>query len=181
MLPQKAGAAWVPSRALIAHQPGAVCNYWKQRCNIFTSKCLSQQRHMYYTMQQDDEEKCTVNYMLQSRIARVFYSENSRHHSTFPLAAGWSDSSSTGSQSGSESDTGSDTDSSSRGGARDTACAVRLAALSCLQQLAKADGKALHPFWIMLLPVYNPLQTKYHDATLMDAVVRDPVPKVTVL
>lgn len=58
---------------------------------------------------------------------------------------------------------------------------MRLAALSCLQQLAKADGKALHPFWIMLLPVYNPLQTKYHDATLMDAVVRDPVPKVTVL
>ena len=100
---------------------------------------------------------------------------------TVQLAAGWSDSSSTGSQSGSESDTGSETDSSSRGGARDTASAVRLAALSCLQQLAKADGKALHPFWIMLLPVYNPLQTKYHDATLMDAVVRDPMPKVTVL
>lgn len=98
-----------------------------------------------------------------------------------PLAAGWSDSSSTGSQSGSESDTGSDAGSSSRGGGWDTAAAVRLAALSCLQQLAKADGRALHPFWIVLLPVYNPLQTKYHDATLMDAVVRDPVPKVTVL
>lgn len=97
------------------------------------------------------------------------------------LPAGLSDNSSTGSQSGSESDTGSDTDSSSRGGGRDTSSAVRLAALSCLQQLAKADGRALHPFWIMLLPVYNPLQTKYHDATLMDAIVRDPVPKVTVL
>lgn len=93
------------------------------------------------------------------------------------LAAGWSDNSSTGS----ESDSSSDTDSSSRAGGRDTASAVRLAALSCLQQLAKADGRALHPFWIMLLPVYNPLQTKYHDATLMDAVVRDPVPKVSVL
>lgn len=100
---------------------------------------------------------------------------------TSQLAAGWSDNSSTGSQSGSESDTGSDTDSSSRGRERDTASAVRLAALSCLQQLAKADGRALHPFWIVLLPVYNPLQTKYHDATLMDAVVRDPVPKVIVL
>lgn len=100
---------------------------------------------------------------------------------TSQLAPGWSDNSSSGSQSGSESDTGSDTDSSSRGGGRDTASAVRLAALSCLQQLAKADGRALHPFWILLLPVYNPLQTKYHDATLMDAIVRDPVPKVTVL
>ena len=100
---------------------------------------------------------------------------------TSQLVAGWSDSSSTGSQSSSESDTGSDTDSSSRGGGRDTASAVRLAALACLQQLAKADGRALHPFWIMLLPVYNPLQTKYHDATLMDAIVRDPVPKVSVL
>ena len=97
------------------------------------------------------------------------------------LAAGWSDNSSTGSQSGSESDTGSDADSSSRGGGRDTAAAVRLAALSCLHHLAKADGRALHPFWIVLLPVYNPLQTKYHDATLMDAIVRDPVPKVIVL
>ena len=100
---------------------------------------------------------------------------------TSQLPAGWSDNSSTGSQSGSESDTGSDTDSSSKGGGRHTSSAVRLAALSCLQQLAKADGRALHPFWIMLLPVYNPLQTKYHDATLMDAIVRDPVPKVIVL
>lgn len=96
-------------------------------------------------------------------------------------SAGWSDNSSTGSQSGSESDTGSDADSSSRGGGRDTAGAVRLAALSCLHHLAKADGRALHPFWIVLLPVYNPLQTKYHDATLMDAIVRDPVPKVRAL
>ncbi|KAL3153661.1 hypothetical protein ABBQ32_013262 [Trebouxia sp. C0010 RCD-2024] len=95
--------------------------------------------------------------------------------------SGWSDNSSTGSQSGSESDTGSDADSSSRGGGRDTAGAVRLAALSCLHHLAKADGRALHPFWIVLLPVYNPLQTKYHDATLMDAIVRDPVPKVRAL
>ena len=55
---------------------------------------------------------------------------------------------------------------------------MRLAALTCLQQLAKADCRALHPFWIVLLPVYNPLQTKYNHATLMDAIVRDPVPKV---
>lgn len=108
------------------------------------------------------------------------YSEASNAN-TFGVVPGWSDNSSIGSQSGSESDTGSDSDSSSRTGGRDRASAVRLAALTCLQQLAKADCRALHPFWIVLLPVYNPLQTKYHDATLMDAVVRDPVPKVTLL
>ena len=93
---------------------------------------------------------------------------------------GWNDDVSTGSQSGSESDTGSDSDSSrgSRASSQSRASAVRLAALTCLQQLAKADCRALHPFWIVLLPVYNPLQTKYHAATLMDAIVRDPLPKV---
>ena len=101
---------------------------------------------------------------------------------TFSIVfAGWSDDASSGSQSGSESDTGSDSDSSrgsSRSNSQGRASTVRLAALTCLQQLAKADCRALHPFWIILLPVYNPLQTKYHAATLMDAIVRDPLPKV---
>lgn len=56
---------------------------------------------------------------------------------------------------------------------------MRLAALSCLQTLIKADSRALHPHWPVLLPVYSPLQTKYHAATLTDAIVRDPVPKVS--
>ena len=88
-----------------------------------------------------------------------------------------------GSQSGSESDTSSDSDSSrssSWSSSQGRASSVRIAALTCLQQLAKADCRALHPFWIVLLPVYNPLQTKYHAATLMDAIVRDPIPKVSV-
>ena len=96
---------------------------------------------------------------------------------------GWSDDTSTGSHSGSESDTGSDSDSSRSSGwgsSQGRAYSVRIAALTCLQQLAKADCRALHPFWIVLLPVYNPLQTKYHAATLMDAVVRDPIPKVKI-
>ena len=118
-----------------------------------------------------------TRYIPQSMLTRSFFTLPCMPY-TSQLAAGWSDHSSTGSQSGSESDTGSDADSSSRRGGQDTASTVRLAALYCLQQLAKADGRALHPFWIMLLPVYNPLQTKYHDATLMDAIVRDPVPKV---
>ncbi|DBA99192.1 TPA: hypothetical protein ACH3X3_011813 [Trebouxia sp. C0006] len=98
-------------------------------------------------------------------------------------STGWNDDVSTASQSGSESDTGSDSDSSrsSRASSQTRASAVRLAALTCLQQLAKADCRALHPFWIVLLPVYNPLQTKYHAATLMDAIVRDPLPKVRAL
>ncbi|DBA95791.1 TPA: hypothetical protein ACH3X1_001342 [Trebouxia sp. C0004] len=106
---------------------------------------------------------------------------NARRRSS--SSTGWNDDVSTGSQSGSESDTGSDSDSSrgSRASSQGRASAVRLAALTCLQQLAKADCRALHPFWIVLLPVYNPLQTKYHAATLMDAIVRDPLPKVRAL
>ncbi|DBA69376.1 TPA: hypothetical protein ACH3X2_012848, partial [Trebouxia sp. C0005] len=92
-------------------------------------------------------------------------------------STGWNEDVSAGSQSGSESDTGSDSDSSrgSRASSQGRVSAVRLAALTCLQQLAKADCRALHPFWIVVLPVYNPLQTKYHAATLMDAIVRDPL------
>lgn len=98
------------------------------------------------------------------------------------FVAGWSDASD-GSRSGSETGSGSESDSS-RGSrhsnsSQGRASAVRLAALSCLQTLIKADSRALHPHWPVLLPVYSPLRTKYHPATLMDAIVRDPVPKVS--
>ncbi|BDA41093.1 probable HEAT repeat-containing protein 6 at N-terminal half [Coccomyxa sp. Obi] len=57
-------------------------------------------------------------------------------------------------------------------------CRVRLAALSCLQALAKADCKALHPHWVVLLPVHDPLARRPDSLTLMDALVNDPIPKV---
>ncbi|KAK9916388.1 hypothetical protein WJX75_002097 [Coccomyxa subellipsoidea] len=55
---------------------------------------------------------------------------------------------------------------------------VRLTALSCLQALARVDGKALHPFWAVLFPVQAPLARRPDSFTLMDAVVNDPAPKV---
>ena len=47
-----------------------------------------------------------------------------------------------------------------------------------LQVLVKADCKALHPHWTVLLPVHTPLATRAASATLVDVVVNDPLVKV---
>jgi hypothetical protein len=46
------------------------------------------------------------------------------------------------------------------------------------QALAKANPKALHPFWAALLPVDRPLAARPTSRTLMDAVAADPIPQV---
>lgn len=52
--------------------------------------------------------------------------------------------------------------------------------LHCVvQALAKADCKALHPQWVVLLPLHGPLARRPDSLTLMDALVNDPIPKVT--
>ncbi|CAK0757758.1 hypothetical protein CVIRNUC_002567 [Coccomyxa viridis] len=57
---------------------------------------------------------------------------------------------------------------------------ARLASLTCLQSMAKQDGRLLHPLWTALFPVYTPLSIKPSMATLMDVMVIDPQPKVRV-
>ena len=47
-----------------------------------------------------------------------------------------------------------------------------------MQVLAKAAPKALHPLWVVLLPVHTPLATRPAARTLMDVIVGEPVPKV---
>lgn len=49
---------------------------------------------------------------------------------------------------------------------------------SRVQALAKVDCKALHPFWVSLLPVHSPLARRPDSLTLMDAILNDPSPKV---
>ncbi|KAK9841854.1 hypothetical protein WJX81_007459 [Elliptochloris bilobata] len=63
-------------------------------------------------------------------------------------------------------------------GGRTAAARARLAALSCMQALARADCKALHAHWAALLPVATPLAGRAQGATLMDAAARDPSPRV---
>eukprot|EP00891_Asterochloris_glomerata_P009277 jgi/Astpho2/9277/Aster-x0847 len=100
-------------------------------------------------------------------------------------SSGWSDSSDTESQA-SNSDAGSDSDGSiwSRVGAAGTrdrlgSSRVRLAVLSCIQVLVKADCKLLHQHYAgLLLPVHSALAGRRSAATLMDAVVSDPSAKV---
>ncbi|EIE26348.1 hypothetical protein COCSUDRAFT_39464 [Coccomyxa subellipsoidea C-169] len=60
-------------------------------------------------------------------------------------------------------------------------CVALVAALlhaSKTKALAKVDCKALHPFWVVLLPVHTPLARRPDSLTLMDAIVNDPAPKV---
>lgn len=49
------------------------------------------------------------------------------------------------------------------------------------QSMAKTDGRALHPLWSAVLPVYTPLTSKPSMMTLMDVMVKDPQPKVAYL
>ena len=64
------------------------------------------------------------------------------------------------------------------GGDRLKSSKARLAALSCLHELAKCDAKLLHPLWLGLFPVYTPLAARREDTTLLDMLARDPVGKV---
>ncbi|KAK9806281.1 hypothetical protein WJX72_008421 [[Myrmecia] bisecta] len=79
---------------------------------------------------------------------------------------------------GSSESEASDSEGSLGTGDRFKSSRVRLAALNCLQVLAKADGKALHPHWTALLPVHTPLSNRPGTASLMDVVVNDPLAKV---
>lgn len=45
------------------------------------------------------------------------------------------------------------------------------------QALARADCKALHAHWALLLPVATPLAGRTQAATLVDVAVRDPTPR----
>ena len=54
---------------------------------------------------------------------------------------------------------------------------VRVAALLCLQALARADPKALHAHWPALLPTRHVLQPCPRERTLLTAVLFDPKPK----
>ena len=47
-----------------------------------------------------------------------------------------------------------------------------------MQAMAKADGKAMHPLWSAIFPVYTPLTGKASMTTLMDVIASDPQPKV---
>ncbi len=45
------------------------------------------------------------------------------------------------------------------------------------QALARADCKALHAHWALLLPVATPLAGRTQAATLVDVAARDPSPR----
>jgi len=55
---------------------------------------------------------------------------------------------------------------------------VRLAALSCLQAMAKAEPRALHAHWTTLLPVQQPLQPRPLSPHIVTMLMHDPVSKV---
>lgn len=48
-----------------------------------------------------------------------------------------------------------------------------------MQAMAKADGKAMHPLWSAIFPVYTPLTGKASMATLMDVIASDPQAKAS--
>ena len=76
--------------------------------------------------------------------------------------------------SGSESES-SDMDSSSE---KSMYSKVRLEALQCLHELVLRDARRLHASWLGILPVYAMQAASLKDVTLIDVVLRDPVPKV---
>ncbi len=63
-------------------------------------------------------------------------------------------------------------------GRRSGAGRVRLGALLCLQAMARADSRALHPHWTSLLPVQQPLQPRPLLPHLLTVLLYDPQPKV---
>ncbi|TKY46266.1 HEAT repeat-containing protein 6 [Spatholobus suberectus] len=51
---------------------------------------------------------------------------------------------------------------------------VRVAAITCIQDLCQADSKSLSMQWSLLLPTSDVLQPRMHDATLMTCLLFDP-------
>ncbi|KAK7405349.1 hypothetical protein VNO78_06597 [Psophocarpus tetragonolobus] len=51
---------------------------------------------------------------------------------------------------------------------------VRIAAITCIQDLCQADSKSLSMQWSLLLPTSDVLQPRMHDATLMTCLLFDP-------
>ncbi|PNH12673.1 HEAT repeat-containing protein 6 [Tetrabaena socialis] len=58
---------------------------------------------------------------------------------------------------------------------------VRLAALSCVQEMVKGDPRALQPHWAALLPLQSPLQLRPLTPHLLTVLLYDPLIKVRAL
>ncbi|GFR41288.1 hypothetical protein Agub_g1803, partial [Astrephomene gubernaculifera] len=58
---------------------------------------------------------------------------------------------------------------------------VRLAALSCIQAMARSDPRALHAHWSALLPLHSPLQPRPLTPHLLTVLLYDPLAKVRAL
>ncbi|URE15193.1 HEAT repeat containing 6 [Musa troglodytarum] len=57
---------------------------------------------------------------------------------------------------------------------------VRLAALTCIQDLCHADPKSLTSLWMLLLPENDVLQSRKFEANLMTCLLFDPIMKVRI-
>ncbi|KAL2334265.1 hypothetical protein Fmac_015478 [Flemingia macrophylla] len=68
----------------------------------------------------------------------------------------------------------SDGDGSVTGSGRVQNSRVRIAAITCIQDLCQADCKSLSMQWSLLLPTGDVLQQRLHDATLMTCLLFDP-------
>ncbi|WVZ03000.1 hypothetical protein V8G54_023806 [Vigna mungo] len=68
----------------------------------------------------------------------------------------------------------SDGDGSASDSGRVQNSRVRVAAITCIQDLCQADSKSLSMQWSLLLPTSDALQARMHDATLMTCLLFDP-------
>ncbi|XP_022634520.1 HEAT repeat-containing protein 6 isoform X4 [Vigna radiata var. radiata] len=68
----------------------------------------------------------------------------------------------------------SDGDGSANDSGRVQNSRVRVAAITCIQDLCQADSKSLSMQWSLLLPTSDALQARMHDATLMTCLLFDP-------
>lgn len=68
----------------------------------------------------------------------------------------------------------SDGDGSANESGRVQNSRVRVAAITCIQDLCQADSKSLSMQWSLLLPTSDVLQPRMHDATLMTCLLFDP-------
>ncbi|KAK7342809.1 hypothetical protein VNO80_25765 [Phaseolus coccineus] len=68
----------------------------------------------------------------------------------------------------------SDGDGSANDNGRVQNSRVRVAAITCIQDLCQADSKSLSMQWSLLLPTSDALQARMHDATLMTSLLFDP-------
>ncbi|KAL3015724.1 hypothetical protein AAZX31_06G172400 [Glycine max] len=68
----------------------------------------------------------------------------------------------------------SDGDGSAKESGRVQNSRVRVASITCIQDLCQADSKSLSMQWSLLLPTSDVLQPRMHDATLMTCLLFDP-------